>query len=67
MFSLPVNKIKRITNDNRMDVEEYSEMYRDKCFYSNKQAEFLRYDKKSINKFEEILAAQEKAPTSKDG
>lgn len=67
MFSLSVNKIKRITNDNRMDAEEYSEMYRDKSFYSNKQTEFIRYNKKSINTFEKLLAAQEKTLTSEDG
>ncbi|HGJ5876944.1 MAG TPA: hypothetical protein ACHBX0_12030 [Arsenophonus sp.] len=66
MFSLSINKIKHITNDNKIDAEEYSEIYRDKFFYINKQIEFLRYNEKSINKFEEILAAKKKAATEED-
>ncbi|WP_342221066.1 BRO-N domain-containing protein [Candidatus Fukatsuia endosymbiont of Tuberolachnus salignus] len=59
LFDMSANKIGRIANDNDMKTEQYGEFYLDKSRHSDKQVQAFRYNNHALNKFRQILIAEQ--------
>ncbi|MGX8940763.1 BRO-N domain-containing protein [Symbiopectobacterium sp. Eva_TO] len=64
MFNISANKIGRIANDNNMKNDTYGKYYLDKSRYSTKQVESFHYNEKALQKFNDILVAEQEAIAS---
>ncbi|MFS1582981.1 MAG: hypothetical protein ACL7AY_09285 [Candidatus Arsenophonus phytopathogenicus] len=64
IFNISANKIGRIANGNNMKNDTYGKYYLDKSRYSTKQVESFHYNEKKLQKFNDILVAEQEAAAS---